>query len=89
MTIRRLHKLLGTAIKKGSGNFRLCIDKATFSHPLESYGALVLDVMGFELAAVPVIDDGGMVTLADGRQKEILSLVFYGNAKKIKGAKKK
>ncbi len=68
MTINQLQKILAKLIEQGAGRRAVCVDKCSFTHPLESDGAMILSV---ESAAAQVVemsdDDGGTKTLSDGR----------------------
>jgi len=80
MTINQLHKITGKLIEQGSGRRAVCVDKSSFTHPLESDGAMILSV---ESAAAQVVemsdDDGGTKTLANGRVATSAMLVLSGN----------
>lgn len=82
MTINQLHKITAKLIEQGSGRRGVSVDKASFTHPLESDGAMILSV---ESAAAQVVemsdDDGGTKTLANGRVVTVPLLVLSGNEK--------
>lgn len=44
ITVARLHKELQRLIDSGHGRKPVCIDKRSFSHPLEQDGAVIFDI---------------------------------------------
>jgi hypothetical protein len=79
MTINKLHKLLGELIAQGYGRRDVCIDKASFSHNLESDGCVILLVTRGEMRTYHRIDDdGGIATNKDGTERYLTSLVLTG-----------
>lgn len=80
MTIYRLHKLLGELIERGHGRKPVAINKRTFTNPLESDGAVIIDVDSLELYPVPQIDgDGGTKTREDGSECFRITCVLSGD----------
>jgi|DEB0MinimDraft_12_1074336.scaffolds.fasta_scaffold51103_2 hypothetical protein len=80
MTVNQLHKHTAELIAMGAGRRSVCIDKATFTHPLESDGCMILQVEGSGLRVIEISDDdGGTAVLADGRTKTRLVFVLSGN----------
>lgn len=59
MTIGRLHKLLGRMIDQGHARKKICINKESFSHPLEGDGAVILEVETAQIESYPMLDDDG------------------------------
>lgn len=59
MTVNRLLKLCEEAIASGHGRAAVCIDKPTFTHPLEGDGACILDTYHAGVESVPQMDDDG------------------------------
>lgn len=81
MTINQLHKLTAKLIAQGAGRRAVCIDKATFRHPLESDGVSILDVASADLKVFEMSDDdGGAKILSDGRVATKSALVLGGFA---------
>lgn len=81
MTINQLHKITAKLIEQGSGRRKVCINKRTFRHPLESDGCTILDVekgdmKGFEISD----DDGGAAIDSRGCVKTSMALVLEGDA---------
>lgn len=59
MTIKKLHKLLGSLIDQGHSRKPVYINKGTFTHPLESDGCIALKIVGGSIQWIPTIDDDG------------------------------
>ena len=79
MTIARLHKQLTALVEQGQGRKRVCIDKATFTDPLEDDGVTIIDVTDATEMMVSVSDgDGWTATNADGSEKTRKVLVLGG-----------
>lgn len=79
MTIARLHKQLTALMEKGHGRKRVCIDKATFTDPLEDDGVTVMNVTDATEMTINVADgDGWTATNADGSEKTRKVLVLGG-----------
>lgn len=82
MTINQLHKLTAKLIAQGAGRRGVCVSKDTFTHPLESDGATILDVEHADLKVFPMLDDdGGSAVDSRGREKTIMALVLEGSAR--------
>lgn len=82
MTVARLHKLLGKLVEKGHGRKPVCIDKRTFSHPLENDGCTILGVDAIEGPRfIPNCDDdGGFKENSDGTESGRMTVVLKGGA---------
>ncbi len=82
MTINQLHKLTAKLIAAGAGRRGVCVSKDTFTHPLESDGATIVDVEHAGLKSFPMLDDdGGMAVDSRGREKNSVALVLEGSAR--------
>ena len=83
MTAYKLSQILAEIIASGGGRMPVCIRKDTFTHPLESDGCLILDVLDFDVRCVPMMDDdGGMKTTKTGREIDRIELVLLGCSKR-------
>ena len=82
MQVRTLHALLGQLIEQGHANKPVCIDKLSFSHPLEEDGAVILDVRGVTGPRfIPTTDDdGGTKWNRDGSESGKMTVVLVGEA---------
>jgi hypothetical protein len=70
MTVAKLHKMLGQMVEAGNGRRPVCVNKASFYHPLEQDGVVVLDVTeAMEQTITIADDDGWAATKADGSEK--------------------
>lgn len=70
MTVTKLHKLLGVLIEDGQGRRSVCVNKASFHHPLESDGVAILDVTEARAESITMADDDGFsATNKDGSEK--------------------
>ncbi len=79
MTINQLNKLTGKLVAKGAGRRGVCVSKDTFTHPLESDGATILDVVKGDLEVFPIADDdGGTKVTAKGLEVVGMALVLQG-----------
>jgi len=79
MTIGKLSKLLIKMIEQGHARKRVCVQKDTFSHPLEDDVCVILNVEKAEMVCFPMLDDdGGTKILADGRERYNTALVIRG-----------
>lgn len=86
MTINKLHKLLGQLIEQGYGRSKACIDKSSFTHPLEDDGAVILDIHEAESRWVPLMDDdGGTAYRKDGTERGFQTVTLYGNDRQPEG----
>lgn len=82
MTINQLHKITAKLIAQGAGRRGVCVSKDTFTHPLESDGATILDVCHADLKMFPMADDdGGTAVDSRGREKYCTALVLEGSAR--------
>jgi hypothetical protein len=80
ITVGKLHKFLGELVAKGHARKPVCIDKATFHHPLESDGATILEVEKGRFMWIPMIDDdGGVKQNKDGTESGRQCLVLRGD----------
>ncbi len=59
MTVARLHKQLSEMVQNGQGWMKVAVNKRSFHHPLESDGAVILDVQSAAFTWVPLTDDDG------------------------------
>lgn len=79
MTIAALHRILDRYIAAGSGRARVCVDKESFTHPLEADGCRILDVHMAEVRHVLICDDdGGIKQNKDGTEASRTCFVLYG-----------
>lgn len=62
MTVAKLHKLLGAMVDEGQGRRPVCVNKASFYHPLESDGVVILDVTEAKAELITIADDDGFIT---------------------------
>lgn len=84
MTINQLHKITAKLIAQGAGRRGVCVSKDTFTHPLESDGAPILDVCHADLKMFPMADDdGGTAIDSRGREKYSTALVLEGSAREV------
>lgn len=82
MTINKLVKELQRLQEKGHGRSSVQINKASFYHPLESDGAVIMPVGSVAFMGYPIMDDdGGTATDRRGREKYSVALVIYGSDK--------
>lgn len=80
MTLQSLHKQLGELVVAGHGLKPVCIDKITFTHPLESDGCTILDIKKVEIKFHNMLDDdGGTKTNKKGQEVYRTSVVILGN----------
>ncbi len=79
MTVNKLIKILQKAAADGHGRCPVCVDKPSFTHPLEPDGAVILDVSGTRTESVLMInDDGGTLQEKNGRERYRYSFVLHG-----------
>lgn len=78
MTIRQLHNLTGKLIAEGHSRKPVCIDKTTFSHPLEPDGCCILEVESAEVKCHEMLDENGSSEKADGGTRQRTSFVLSG-----------
>lgn len=70
MTVARLHKMLGQLIEEGQGRWAVVVNKASFYHPLEGDGVVILDVTEAKAGTTTMADDDGWTaTNKDGSEK--------------------
>lgn len=70
MTVARLHKMLGEMVEAGKGRRPVCVNKASFYHPLEGDGVVILDVTDATEKTITIADDDGWTAIkADGTEK--------------------
>jgi hypothetical protein len=82
MTVNQLHKLLGELVSKGHGRKPVCINKHTFTHPLEDDGANILPVVSVSGPEwiYNTDDDGGVKQNKDGTESATRTVVLRGLA---------
>lgn len=79
MTVNKLYKLLGKMVADGQGRLEVCINKDTFTHPLEGDGCVIQSVMGAEIEAVVQMDgDGWTKVTKRGQECYRRTAVLYG-----------
>jgi len=79
ITINRLHKILTAEIAKGRGKIPVTIHKDTFTHPLESDGCTVLDVVDCDVEYINIMDDDGSHAVnKDGSERIRLNFILLG-----------
>lgn len=82
ITVAKLHRLLGEIIDLGDGRKPVCIDKSTFTHPLEGDGCTII---GIEFVDGPLWicnadDEGGVKENADGSESGRMTVVLKGGS---------
>lgn len=86
MTLKKFHKLLGDLIEKGHGRRRVCVDKRSFSHPLEDDGAVILDVESTFAQVITMVDDNGFTKYRkNGEECRHGVIVISGESSNISG----
>jgi len=79
-TVAKLHRELGKLIEQGDGRKIVCINKRTFTHPLEGDGAVILEVAGLGVQWVRRCDDdGGALYRKDGGEAGTWLCVLAGD----------
>jgi hypothetical protein len=80
ITVGALHKVLSDLVSAGHSRKPVCIDKSTFSHVLESDGAVILPIEKISpVTWVPTVDDdGGTKMNADGSESGRYMVVLSG-----------
>lgn len=79
MTVARLHKMLGQLVEEGQGRRPVVMNKASFYHPLESDGVVILDVTEAKPDTTTMADDDGWTaTNKDGSEKTRKVFVLGG-----------
>lgn len=79
-TVAGLHRELAKLIEQGHGRKPVCVNKASFAHPLEQDGAVILQVAGLAVQFVPAVaDDGGTLYRKDGSEAGARVCVIFGD----------
>lgn len=79
MTVARLHKMLCAMVEQGKGRRPVCVNKASFYHPLEDDGVTILDVTDAKEESITIADgDGWAETNANGSERTRNVLVLGG-----------
>ena len=79
MTVARLHKKLSEMVQNGQGWMKVAVNKRSFYHPLESDGAVILDVDSASHKWIPLTDDdGGTAMRKDGTERGSMRFVIDG-----------
>ena len=85
MTVARLHKQLSEMVQNGQGWMKVAVNKRSFYHPLESDGAVILDVESASHEWIPLTDDdGGTAMRKDGTERGSMRLVIDGGHDEFK-----
>lgn len=82
LTVARLHKELGKLIEQGHGRKPVNVHKESFHHPLESDGAVILDVESIQgpVWISMADDDGGTKWNRDGTESGKRVVILKGGA---------
>jgi hypothetical protein len=80
MTVNQLHKALGKLIEKGEKRTQVCIDKTSFTHPLESDGCQILNVDGLKVECVLQMQDDGGTLDSSGNERFKRSCILFGGS---------
>lgn len=79
MTVARLHTMLGELVESGQGRRPVCVNKASFWHPLERDGTVILDATEAKADTITMCDDdGGTATNKDGSERTRKVFVIGG-----------
>ena len=79
MTVAKLHKLLGALVDEGQGRRPVCVNKASFYHPLESDGVAILVATEAKADTITMSDDDGWTAInKDGSEKTRKVFVIGG-----------
>jgi hypothetical protein len=80
VNVSQLHKTLGALIAVGHGRKPVCVNKFSFSHPLEADGAVILDVEAVEGPHFVAMtdDDGGTKWNKDGTESGRMTVILKG-----------
>ena len=79
MTLNQLYKPLGQLIAKGHGRETVCIDKPSFTHPLEADGVVYQDISGVRAEVFTMCDgDGFTIINKDGSERVRGGFLLYG-----------
>jgi hypothetical protein len=83
VNVNQLHKALGALVEKGHGRKPVCINKTSFNHPLESDGAVILNVQAVTGPRFITMtdDDGGTKFNKDGTESGSYTVVLEGDYK--------
>lgn len=80
MTLNKLKKIIDGLIAEGHGRRLVCINKDTFTHPLEGDGCVILPIDRVIVDSVLQIDDdGGTKELADGSEAYRINVIMVGD----------
>ncbi len=81
LTVRALHTILSDLIVSGHGRKPVCIDKTSFTHPLEQDGAVILHVASVEgpRFVANADDDGGQKWNKDGSESGKQIVILKGD----------
>ena len=70
MTVGQLNKITSEMVKNGKSRMNVCIDRSTFTHPLESDGLVIMDVSSADTQTFSLMDGDGFTELRkDGTEK--------------------
>lgn len=80
MNVNQLHKALSKLVAEGHGRKPVCVNKATFHHPLEMDGAVILDLKAIAGPSFVTMtdDDGGTKFNKDGSESGKYIVVLEG-----------
>lgn len=79
MTVKNLHAFLTRALKNGHARTRVVVNKASFTHPLEPDGCVLIDAHHVEITRVDLMnEDGGIAFDCRGQQRSFRALVIDG-----------
>jgi hypothetical protein len=79
MTLNRLYRIIGKLIAEGHGREPVCVNKVSFSHALESDGAVILPVEDISIKCINILDeDGGIQMNKDGTERTRMTAVLAG-----------
>jgi len=85
LTVGRLYKALKLLVEQGKARVPVCVEKDSFTHPLEQDGCTIIDVNTVDLLRINIVDDdGGMKMRQDGSECLRQTLVLFGERKFIK-----
>jgi hypothetical protein len=80
VNVAQLHKALGELLAAGHGRKPVCINKRSYSHPLEADGAVILEVDHVEGPRFIGMtdDDGGTKWNKDGTESGRMTVILNG-----------
>jgi hypothetical protein len=78
MTVSALYKKLQIMIVAGHGRRRVVINKRSFTHPLESDGCCMLDIVSVSTQVYNKMNDDGGFLDENGNEKFMRSVVLSG-----------